>query len=79
MLAASVGFEVPVDALIILFGVQDINIKTEPGEKDGSTVHVKYRRQAVRWLGKQSTRLTDAQVEAVYEQARRSTTWVSRS
>ncbi|MCY4725392.1 nuclease-related domain-containing protein [Nocardioides sp. STR2] len=79
ILTAAVGFEVPVDALIILFGVEDITIKTEPGEKDGSSVHVKYRRQAVRWLGKQSTRLTDAQVEAVYEQARRSTTWVLRS
>lgn len=79
ILAAAVGFEVPVDALIILFGVEDITIKTAPGEKNGSTVHVKYRRQAVRWLGKQPTRLTDAQVEAVYDQARRSTTWVSRS
>lgn len=78
-LAAVVGFEVPVDALIILFGVDDITIKTEPGEKDGSTVHVKYRRQAVRWLGKQPDRLTDAQVEAIYEQARRSTTWASES
>lgn len=79
MLTAAVGFEVSVDALIILFGVEDITIKTEPGEKDGSTVHVKYRRQAVRWLDKQPTRLTDAQVGAVYEQVRRSTTWVSQS
>lgn len=78
ILATTVGFEVPVDALIILFGVDDITIKTEPGEKDGSTIHVKYRRQAVRWLGNQPTRLTDAQVEAIYEQARRSTTWLSQ-
>jgi hypothetical protein len=75
MLAAAAGFEVPVDALIILFGVDDLTIKTEPGEKYGSTVHVKYRRQAVRWLGKQPTRLTNAQVEAIFEKARRSTTW----
>lgn len=79
LLSAAVGFEVAVDALVILFGVKDITIKTEPGEKDGSTVHVKYRRQVVRWLGKQPTRLTDDQVEAVYEQARRSTTWVAPS
>jgi hypothetical protein len=79
ILSAAVGFEVAVDALVILFGVEDITIKTEPGEKDGSTVYVKYRRQAVRWLGKQPTRLTDDQVDAVYEQARRSTTWVAPS
>ena len=79
ILSAAVGFEVAVDALVILFGVEDITIKTQPGEKDGSTVHVKYRRQAVRWLGKQATRLSDDQVEAVYEQARRSTTWVAPS
>ena len=79
ILTAAAGFEVAVDALIVLFGVEDITIKTEPGEKDGSIVFVKYRRQAVRWLGKQPTRLTDAQVEAVYEQARRSTTWVTSS
>lgn len=79
ILSAAVGFKVAVDALVILFGVEDITIKTEPGEKDGSTVHVKYRREAVRWLGKQPTRLTDDQVEAVFEQARRSTTWVEPS
>lgn len=79
ILSAAVGFEVAVDALVILFGVEDITIKTQPGEKDGSTVHVKYRRQAVRWLGKQATRLSDDQVEAVCEQARRSTTWVAPS
>ncbi|TGN66636.1 NERD domain-containing protein [Nocardioides eburneiflavus] len=79
ILSAAVGFEVVVDALVILFGVEDITIKTQPGEKDGSTVHVKYRRQAVRWLGQQATRLSDDQVEAIYEQSRRSTTWVAPS
>lgn len=78
-LTEATGFEVPVDALIVMWGVEDITVRTEPGEKDGSTVHVKYRRQAVRWLGKQPARLTDEQVHAVFEQARRSTAWVSPS
>jgi hypothetical protein len=52
-----------------MFGV---TVKTEPDEKDGSTVRVKYRRQSIRWLTKQLTVLTDAQIEAIYKQARRS-------
>ena len=75
-LTAACGFDVRVDALIVLFGVADIAVKTEPGEKDGSTVHVMYRRQSIRWLANQPTTLTDAQIDAVYEQARRSTTWL---
>lgn len=63
------------DALIVLFGVIDIAVKTEPGAKDGSTVHVMYRRQSIRWLIKQPTILTDVQIDAIYQQARRSTTW----
>jgi hypothetical protein len=66
---------VRVDALIVMFGVVDITVKTEPDEKDGTTVRVKYRRQSIRWLTKQLTVLTDPQIEAIYEQARRSTTW----
>ena len=30
-------------------------INTEPGEKDGKTVHVKCRRQAIRWLREQQS------------------------
>lgn len=76
VLTAASGFEVSVNALIVLYGVSDITVKTEPGEKDGSTVHIKYRRQAIRWLTKHPTVLTDEQVAAIYEVARRSTTWL---
>lgn len=51
-------------------------MKTEPGEKDGTTVRVKYRSHSIRWLNKQLVVLTDAQIEAIYEQARRSSTWL---
>lgn len=59
-----------------MFGVVDITVRTEPDEKDGTTVRVKYRRQSIRWLTKQLAILTDAQIEAIYEQARRSKTWL---
>lgn len=36
---------------------------------------MKYRRQAMRWLRKQPTALTDEQIDKIYEQARRSSTW----
>lgn len=77
LLTAACGFDVRADALIVVFGVEDITVKTEPSEKDGSTVHVKYRRQAIRWLTKQPTVLVEEQIEEIYEQARRSTTWGS--
>lgn len=76
LLTGACGFDVCPNALIVFYGVEDITVKTEPGEKDGSTVHVKYRRQAIRWLTKQPTVLTDEQIAFIYEQARRSTTWV---
>jgi hypothetical protein len=75
LLSAACGFDVRSDALLVLFAVEEITIKTEPGEKDGRTVHVKYRRQAIRWLRKQPTVLTDEQIDTIYEQARRSSTW----
>lgn len=75
LLTETCGFDVRVDALIVMFGVEDMTIKTEPGERDGSTVYVKYRRQSIRWLTKQPTVLIDSHIEAIYEQARRSTTW----
>lgn len=75
LLSAACDFDVRSDALLILFAVEEITVKTEPGEKDGSTIHVKYRRQAIRWLKKQPTVLTDEQIDKIYEQARRSATW----
>ena len=77
LLTGACGFDVHPDALIVLFGVEGITVKTEPGEKDGSTVHVKYRRQAIRWLTNQPTVLANEQIAKIYEQARRSTTWGS--
>lgn len=76
LLTAACGFDVRPNALIVFFGVEDITVKTEPDQADGSTVHVKYRRQAIRWLTKQPTVLTDEQIAKIYEQARRSNTWV---
>lgn len=75
VLSAACHFDVRVDALIVLFAVEDITVRTEPGAKDGSAVHVKYRRQSIRWLKKRPTVLTDEQIGTIYEQARRSSTW----
>ena len=75
LLSAACDFDVRSDALIVLYAVEEITVKTEPGEKAGSAVHVKYRRQAIRWLRKQPTVLTDEQIDKIYEQARRSSTW----
>ncbi|MBE7325250.1 NERD domain-containing protein [Nocardioides sp. Y6] len=75
LLSAACGFDVRADALLVFFAVEEITVKTAPGEKEGSSVHVKYRRQAMRWLRKQPTALTDEQIEKIYEQARRSSTW----
>ncbi len=74
-LSAACGFEVRCDGLLVLFAVEEITVKTEPGEKDGSAIHVKYRRQAIRWLKKQPVVLPDEQIDAIYDQARRSSTW----
>lgn len=75
LLSTACGFDVEADALLIFFAVEEITIKSAPSAKDGSSVHVKYRRQAVRWLKKQRTILTSAEIDDIYEQARRSTTW----
>lgn len=74
-LSAACGFDVRADALLVFFAVEEISVKTAPGEKDGSSVHVKYRRQSIRWLKRQRTILTDEQIDQIYDQARRSTTW----
>lgn len=75
LLSVACGFDVRADALIVLYAVEEITVKTEPGEKDGSTIHVKYRRQAIRWLRRQPTVLSDERIDKIYEQARRSSTW----
>jgi len=76
LLTAAVGFAVPVRAaLVFLTGtfIPNVTIKAEP---DG--VVILDRTDIPRAFRRSSRRLTAEQVAAIYEQARRSTTWTRR-
>lgn len=62
---------VSVTGVIALVGVRDgLTIKSQP-----KGVHVTARRDIRSWLEQQPDRLTEEQVQALFEAARRSTTW----
>ena len=70
LLSASVGFAVPVDGLIVTVNAGDLVVKSQP-----TGITVVARMQLGRWLLRLGTTLGDDQIDAIYEMARRSTTW----
>lgn len=73
ILSEAVGFPVPVVGLIAFIGVHEgFTVKAQP--KDGR-VHVLIRRRLADWLSRRGTVLYPDQLAAIYEVARRSTTW----
>lgn len=70
LLTAACGFPVFVTGLVVPVGADDITIKTAPTD-----VHVVNRMRLVRWLRDRPAVLRDAQLEVIFDAARRSTTW----
>ncbi|ROR93058.1 nuclease-related domain-containing protein [Nocardioides aurantiacus] len=70
LLSAGAGFAVPVDGMVVTVNAGDFVVKAQP-----TGVHVVQRIQVATWLLRLGPTLDDAQIEAIYEVARRSTTW----
>jgi hypothetical protein len=70
VLTAACGWPVHVEGLIIMVNAVEWQIKTPP--KD---VHVVPRRQVARWLLQHGDVLDEPRLEAIFDAARRSTTW----
>ena len=70
LLSEACGFPVPVDGVIVLVNAIEWQVKTPP--KD---VHVVPRRQIAGWLLRHGDVLDPARQEAIFDAARRSTTW----
>ena len=75
LLTETVGFPVRVVGLIAVIGAhKGFTVKEQP--RDGRVI-VLTRKGLAQWLGRLSQVLDSAQVEAVFEVARRSTTWTA--
>ncbi|WP_233283233.1 nuclease-related domain-containing protein [Prescottella equi] len=70
LLTAACGFDVPVEPVIVTVNAQAVTLKSPP---DG--VHVVQRMHFARWLLRRKDVHPTVAVDAVYEAARRSTTW----
>lgn len=70
LLRAGCGFPVSVAGVVVPVGAAAVTIKTPPID-----VHVVNRKALRAWLRRRPVLLTDAEVEAVFDVARRSTTW----
>jgi hypothetical protein len=70
LLTAACGFPVQVHGLIVTVGADDVVIKEPPED-----VHVVPRIQVARWLRRRGGDHESATLDAIYEAARRSTTW----
>lgn len=70
LLTAACGFSVEVTGVVVPVRAVNIVIKGAPAD-----VHVMNRRGLVRWLHRREPILDRTTVEAIYEAARRSTTW----
>jgi hypothetical protein len=71
LLAAAGGVEVPVRAIVVPVGAAAVRVRRQAVD-----VAVVERRHLRRWLGRQPEVLTASQVDAVYDLARRPSTWV---
>ena len=72
ILSKTVGFDVPVQGVVCLAGCSDCTFKRQPTD-----VHVTTRRRIEGWLGQHGPVLSPAEVDTVFDWARRSTTWTS--
>ncbi|WP_445256434.1 nuclease-related domain-containing protein [Nocardioides aurantiacus] len=70
LLSECVGFAVPVDGLLVTVNASDFVVKAQP-----TGVHVVLRMQVAKWLLRLGPTLDEEQVDAIYDVARRSTTW----
>lgn len=70
LLTAACGFPVAVTGVVVPVNARTVTVKQSPAD-----VHVLNRRQLRRWLPRQPEVLDEATLEAVFEQARKSTTW----
>lgn len=73
LLTAACGFPVQVHGLIVTVNAQDVVVKTEP---DG--VNVTWRNNLVKWLLRHGDIHGSDTLDAIFEAARRSTTWRGR-
>ena len=69
LLTAACGFDVQVDPIIVVIAA-GLTIKAQPAD-----VHVVARTRIGKWLERRPASLSPAAVEAIYEMARRDTTW----
>jgi hypothetical protein len=69
LLSAACGFEVPVEPVIVVL-CSELTVKAQPPD-----VRVASARRVRTWLTKRPTVLSAAQIDAIYEMARRDTTW----
>ena len=70
ILTAACGFPVHVEGLIVTVNARDVVVKNQPED-----VSVTPRMQVARWLLRHGDILTVESIAAIYEVARRSTTW----
>ena len=69
--AATCGFPVDVTGVVVPVNADDTVIKTAP-----VGVQVMNRRRLTRWIRRQAVLLDTTTVDAIYDAARRSTTWL---
>jgi hypothetical protein len=76
LLAEAVGFPVFVTGLLAVYGAAGgFTLKNQPA----ADIVVLTRRETAKWLSRRPETLTAEQVEAIYDHARRSTTWSTRA
>ncbi len=71
LLTTACGFDVTATGVIVLVGIDELTIKTAPDD-----VHVLGVRDLPRWLAARTPLLDEDTLTAIYEAARRSTTWL---
>lgn len=69
LLTTACGFDVQVEPIIVVIAAE-LTIKAQPAD-----VHVVARKRIGKWLERRPETLSPAAVEAIYEMARRDTTW----
>jgi hypothetical protein len=72
LLTTACGFDVQVEPIIVVIAAE-LTIKAQPAD-----VHVVARKRIGKWLERRPAILSTAAVEAIYEMARRDTTWRTR-
>jgi hypothetical protein len=70
LLSAATGFPVTAVGVIVSVGAEDVTVKNPP-----TGVQVVTRRRLRRWLARQPQTLDPAMIAALFDRARRSTTW----